>query len=173
MTYIIIGAVVLVLLLAFFYCNNKELALRKEAEAQEKKIESVHDAMWKIIQQKASVSNEYKEAFEKIYHDLISGRYANDNGNLMKWIQEQNPNFDTSLYKDLMQAIEVQRLRFDSAQQRMVDIIRERESFIQSIPACFLVMNKKVIEYEIISSTRTKEVMQTRVDDDVNLFEKK
>lgn len=55
----------------------------------------------------------------------------------------------------------------------MVDIIRERESFIQSMPACFLVMNKKVIKYEIISSTRTKEVMQTRVDDDVNLFEKK
>ena len=59
---VIVALVVLVGM--YFSYNNKEVALRKEAEAQKGKIEGVHDKMWKVIQQKAEVSNEYREAFE-------------------------------------------------------------------------------------------------------------
>lgn len=171
-TIVIIIALVVLLLITYFTYNNREITLRKEAEAQIEKIESVHDAMWKIIKQKADVSEQYREAFEKIYPELIAGRYSGDNGNMMKWIQEQNPNFDTTLYKDLMQAIEVQRVRFDNAQQRAVDIIKQREAFIEKMPACFFITNKSKIEYEIISSTRSKTVMETRIDDETELFAK-
>ena len=101
--------VLIVLVGMYFTYNNKEVSLRKEINAQRGKIESVHDKMWKVIQQKAEVSEQYRETFEKIYPELISGRYANDGNNAMKWIQEANPDFDTSLYKDLQQAIEIQR----------------------------------------------------------------
>lgn len=171
-TIIIIVALFLVLIIYYFACNNKEVALRKEAEAQMEKIESVHDAMWKIIKQKVDVSEQYREAFERIYPELISGRYSNDSGDMMKWIQEQNPDFDTSLYKDLMQAIEVQRLRFDNAQQRAVDIIKQREAYLETMPAKFFISNKSKIEYEIIASTRSKTVMETRTDDETELFKK-
>ena len=100
---ILICVIVLLVVLVgmYFTYNNKEVALRKEINAQKGKIESVHDKMWKVIQQKAEVSDQYRETFEKIYPELISGRYANDANNAMKWIQEANPDFDTSLYKDL------------------------------------------------------------------------
>lgn len=166
---IIVGVLVLILVGMYFSYNNKEIALRKECEAQKGKIESVHDTMWKIIKQKAQVSDKYKDAFEKIYPDLIRGRYANDQGGMMKWIQEQNPNFDTSLYRDLSQAIEVQRTSFSNAQQRMLDIIRERETLIESLPAKFFISNKSKIDYEVISSTNTKTIMETRIDDDISL----
>ena len=166
---IIVGFFVVLLIGMYFSYNNKEIALRKEGEAQKGKIESVHDTMWKIIKQKAQVSEKYKDAFEKIYPDLIRGRYANDQGSMMKWIQEQNPNFDTSLYRDLSQAIEIQRTIFSNAQQRMLDILRERETLIESMPAKFFISNKTKIDYEVISSTNTKTIMETRIDDDINL----
>jgi hypothetical protein len=91
----------------------------------------------------------------------------------MKWIQEANPDFDTSLYRDLMQAIEVQRAYFNNAQERMLDVIRQRETLLNSMPACWFISDKSEIEYVIVSSTRSKTVMQTGLDDDLSMFEKK
>ncbi len=170
---ICIVVVLVVLVGMYFSYNNKEVALRKEAEAQKGKIEGVHDKMWKVIQQKAEVSNEYREAFEKIYPELISGRYANDSGSVMKWIQESNPEFDTALYKDLQQAIEIQREYFNNAQTRMLDVIKERETLIETYPAKWFISNKQKIEYEVISSTATKTTMSTGIDDEVSVFKKK
>ena len=170
----IIAIVVILIILVgmYFSYNNKEIALRKEAEAQRGKVEGVHDMMWKTIQQKAGVTEQYRDSFEKVYPELISGRYTQEGSTAMKWIQESNPNFDTSLYRDLMQAIEVQRSYFENAQTRMLDIIRQRETLINSYPACWFISNKSTIDYTIVSSTRSKTVMQTGLDDDVQLFGK-
>ena len=162
-------AILLVLLIMFFTYNNKEIYLRKEADAQRKKIESTHDTMWKVITQKAEVSDKYRETFERVYPEIIAGRYS-DGSSAMKWIQEANPNFDTSLYNDLMQAIEIQRTHLHNAQTRMLDVIRERASLIESYPSRWFITNKSEIEYEVISSTKTHNVVETRVDDDVNVF---
>ena len=162
-------AILLVLLIMFFTYNNKEIYLRKEADAQRKKIESTHDKMWKVIKQKAEVSDKYRETFERVYPEIIPGRYS-DGSSAMKWIQEANPNFDTSLYNDLMQAIEIQRTHLHNAQTRMLDVIRERASLIESYPSRWFITNKSEIEYEVISSTKTHNVGETRVDDDVDVF---
>ena len=162
--------IAVVLLIMFFTYNNREVALRKEAEAQNKNIMGVHDALWKIIKEKAGVAEQYREAFEKIYPDLIKGRYEKDSSATMKWIQESNPNFETTLYKDLMQAIESQRIYFQRAQQRMLDIIRERETLLNSMPAKFFITNKQTIDYVVIASDKSNEVMQTRMDNDVLNF---
>jgi hypothetical protein len=58
-------ALLVVLVGMYFTYNNKEVALRKEINAQKGKIESVHDKMWKVIQQKAEVSEQYRETFER------------------------------------------------------------------------------------------------------------
>ncbi len=163
------AAILLILLIMFFTYNNKEIYLRKEADAQRKKIESTHDKMWKVIKQKAEVSDKYRETFERVYPEIIAGRYS-DGSSAMKWIQEANPNFDTSLYNDLMQAIEIQRTHLHNAQTRMLDVIRERASLIESYPSRWFITNKSEIEYEVISSTKTHNVVETRIDDDVDVF---
>ena len=156
----------------YFTYNNTEIKLRKEAVAQQDKVEGVYDKMWKIIQQKAQVSNEYKEAFKEIYPEIISGRYSSGDGSLMKWLQESNPEFDTSLYKDLMAAIEIYRTEFQHSQERMIDIIREHEVLISTYPSKWFIKNKTPIEYTIISSTKSKTAVETGIDDDVDLFKK-
>lgn len=161
---IIIAAVILLIVVIYFFSiNNRETALRKEAEAQEKSITSVHDTMWKVIKEEASVSEKYRETFEKVYPELISGRYK-ENSTSMKWIQESNPDFDTSLYRDLMQAIEAQRMYFQTSQTRMLDIIRERETLINSIPQKWFILNKEPIHYTVIASDHTNDIIKSRVD---------
>ncbi len=167
---IIIAVLAIILIAMYFNYNNREVALRKEAAAQNDKITTVHDTMWKVLQQEAGVAKEYRDAFEKIYPELISGRYSNDKEGMMKFIHEANPDFDTSLYKQLMQSIEVQRGEFASAQQRMLDIIREHDTLLETMPAKWFIKDKRHIIYKVISSTRTNQVIETRVDDDVKLF---
>ena len=154
----------------YFSYNNTDAKLRAQAEAQRGKIEGVHDKMWKVLQQKAQVSNEYKNAFSEIYPALIEGRYSQGDGSFMKWIQEANPNFDTSLYKDLMQSIEIQRTEFAKTQERMLDIIREHEVLQTTVPSKWFLKNTEPIEYVVISSTRSKMVMEIGIEDDVKLF---
>ena len=174
----IIGICVAVILAIGLFCvvcmyfsyNNTDARLRAQVEAQIGKVEGVHDKMWKVLQQKAQVSNEYKNAFSEIYPALIEGRYSQGDGSLMKWITEANPTFDTSLYKDLMQSIELLRTEFQKAQERTLYQIREHNVLLTTIPSKWFVSNKERIEYTVISSTRSKTVMETGLDDDVNLF---
>lgn len=155
----------------YFSYNNKEIALRAKAEAQVGKIEGVHDKMWKVIQQKAQVTTEYKDAFADIYPEIISGRYSGEgDGSLMKWVTESNPNFDTSLYSDLMQSIEVLRSEFQRNQETMLDIVREHKTICTTYPGRWFIKNTMEIEYTVISSTKSKVVMETGIDDDVKLF---
>lgn len=167
---IILGVVLLLLVVMYFHYNNREIALRKEAEAQQGKIESVYDTMWKTLKQEAGVTDQYRKTFEEIYPKLIAGRYSQEGGELMKFIKESNPEFDTRLYDKLMQSIEAQRAYFASSQQRMLDIIRERETLLEQMPSCWFISNKSKIEYEVISSTASKDTMVSRREDDVELF---
>lgn len=172
---IAIGVIVLVgtlcLVGCYFSYNNKEIRLRTEAEAQRGKVEGVHDKMWKVIQQKAQVTDEYKDAFSEIYPVIMEGRYSgNGDGSLMKWVTESNPNFDTSLYKDLMQSIEVLRTEFQRNQEMMLDVVREHQVYISTFPNRLFISNKTPIEYTVVSSSNTKTVFFTNVDDNINLF---
>lgn len=160
-----------IITICYFSYNNKEISLRKQAIAQEDRIEVVYDKVWKVIQQKVQVSNEYKDAFAEIYPQLMAERYGGENdGTLMKWIKESNPDFDTSLYKDLSQSIEVLRTEFQKNQERMLDIIREHSTLCERYPSRWFISNKVPIEYEVISSTATKAVIDSRMEDDINLF---
>ena len=162
------ASLIIVIGCMFGFYNNKEVSLRNQSTAQIGKIEGVYDKMWKVIQQKAQVTSEYKDAFKEIYPELISGRYSGES--MMKWIQESNPEFDASLYKDLMQSIEILRTEFQHAQENQLDIIREHTNLCTTYPSKWFVSNKEPIEYTIISSTKSKATMKTGLDDDISVF---
>ena len=157
-------AIVIIIIAMYFSYNNKEIALRNESEAQRGKIETVRDRMFQIIREQANVSSEYRDAFNEIYPKIIEGRYK-DGGQLMKWIQEANPTFDISLYQTLSNSIEVQRTAFTSTQNRMLDIINQRVTLIEQMPSCWFIKNKSTIEYTPITTSATKVVMSSGIDD--------
>lgn len=157
-------AVLIVLLVLYFVYNNREVALRNEAEAQWRNIELVRDRMFKILQDQAHVANQYREAFNEIYPKIISGRYE-DRNVLAKFIQESNPTFDTSLYRAVSNSVEVQRTAYQAAQSRLTDILRQRTTLLEQVPGRWFISNRTVLNYPIISSTASKSVMASAVDD--------
>lgn len=153
--------------------SNKEVKLRSTITAQKEVVESYFDKMWKVIEQKAQVANEYKVAFKEIYPALIEGRYGNEQGGtLMKWITESNPTFDVSLYKDLMKSIEAERAGFFMEQKRLIDLNNEHRIIRNTFPGSFFIGNRPDIEIKIISSSKTKAIIEQGEENDINLFKK-
>lgn len=167
-----LGISLIVIFIAMFAlsANNQEKEYRNLAEAQQQKIETQYDNMWKVIQQKAQVTDKYKDSFKDIFTGIIEGRYTKDDNTVMKWIKESNPNFDSSMYADLMATIDIKRTEFMNTQNRMIDIVREHKNLCMKAPKCWFIINKTPIDFEPISSTITKKVMSTKIDDDIEVF---
>lgn len=171
MVFVALGATYLLLNIHY---NNGEIALRNSFKTSVADVEASHDKMWKVISQKAQITGEYRSAFEQIFPKIIEGRYGGQkDGSLMKFVVEANPNFDTSLYRDLMQSIEAERADFLTKQEVALDIQREYNTYIRQQPAAFFIGPVDELKYKVISSGRSKEAMETGEDNDVDLFPKK
>jgi len=153
----------------YFNYNNQDVSIRKEAEAQRGKVEIVYDNMWKVIHQTNEVKNSYSSDFKETVKGIMEGRYAKGDGSLMKLVVEQNPTLSPQMYTRVMDAINIERQGFVTQQTRMLDIIRQHETLLSTIPSKFFITNKTHIQYTTISSTRTKEVMVSGIDDNVEL----
>jgi len=170
---ILVGLFLIIWAAMYTSTTNKEIDLRTSVEGQTKKCEAYFDKMWKILQQKAGVADQYKEAFKEIYPKMIEGRYSQGDGSLMKWITESNPTFDVGLYKDLMQSIEIERTGFYTEQEILIDLNREHSALLQKIPSKWFLGGIKEIAITVISSKATKETFKTGEENDVDLFKKK
>jgi hypothetical protein len=153
--------------------SNKEIRLRSEIKSQKLVCEAYYDKLWKVIAQKAEIANQYKEDFKEIYPKLIEGRYGNEKGgSLMKFIQESNPKFDISLYKDLMLSIEAERMGFFMEQKKLIDINNEHTIIRQTFPSSIFVGGRPDEKIKIVSSTATKKVMESGKEDEIGIYKK-
>jgi hypothetical protein len=175
--YVSLVAVALAVLfgaVSFMNYSNGEIQIRKQVEAQQEKLHVVFDATWKIIQQKAEVADQYKDAFSKIYPALMAGRYGNARGGaLLSFVTESNPNFDVTLYKDLSNAIEGQRMNFANEQSRLVDMKREHDTLCEMFPGNMFLKSRDNIQIDIVTSAKTEDTFKSGQDNDVSLFSKK
>ncbi len=152
--------------------SNKEIDLSIKFEAQEKVMGAFYSKMFVILKQQAGVADQYKESFGSIYKDLIAGRYSGEGQPLMKWIQESNPNFDTSLYNKLMASIEGQRNGFHIEQVKMIDIAATHKSLRLRFPTSTIVGSRDELVYVPILASEAKKVIETREEtaEDLELF---
>jgi len=158
--------------------SNSEIKLKNRGNAQQEVCAAFFDKMWKILQQKAGVTDQYKDGFKEIYTALMEGRYSNDgNGQgqqtFMKWIQESNPTFDVSLYKDLMASIEGERNGFFVEQEKLIDIDRQHKDMRMTFPNTLVLSKRADLGIKVIKSFKTDEVYNTGQENDVDLFKKK
>lgn len=150
--------------------SNGEKQLVNKMDAQKEVIGLFYDKMWKILQQKAGVAEAAKNAFKEIYVPLIEGRYSKGDGSLMKWITEQNPSFDMSLYKDVQNSIEAERNGFFIEQKKLTDMNKQHEDMRDLFPSSIICGGRPAYEYTPITSAQTKEVQATGEENDVKLF---
>lgn len=171
--------------------SNSEIRLKNRGNAQQEACAAYFDKVWKILQQQAQVTDQYKDGFKEIYSDLMAGRYSGDSKGqgketFMKWIQESNPTFSPALYEKLMASIEGQREGFFVEQQKLIDIDREHKNMCQTFPNSIIVGKRHEIGYQedekgnvirkgivIIKSLKTDDAYKSGQENDIELFSKK
>jgi hypothetical protein len=168
------GSLALIVILAavFFYgvgIENRYIDLENVYDKQVAKLETFHDKMWKTIKSQAKVTDKAKDAFKDIYIGIMEGRYSKGDGTLMKWIKEDNPQFDQTMYTKLMTTIEAQRTAFHNEQDIMQGIVKEMNDLREKFPSKYWLRDKPEAKFIPISSTVSKNVMETRTDDDLHL----
>ena len=172
---LIVGALALLVLVVigvvmFFQISNGEIGLRNQVVAQQDSCKVIFDNTWKIIAQKAQVTDKYKDAFKEIYPALMEGRYGNDKGGaLLKFVTESNPQFDAGIYKDLSAAIEAQRTVFTREQNKLIDLKREHDNLRLKFPSSLVVGSRPEIKIELVTSGKTKDVYSTGEENDIKL----
>jgi hypothetical protein len=166
----IVGVLAIIILFSMnISIENKEIDLRETTVAQNKRCEAYFDNVWKILKQKAGVTEQYKDTYEKVAVSIMEGRKSG--GEMMRWIQERNPKFDVSLLKDLMKSIEIERTGFFNEQSILIDMQREHKVYLQKAPnRWFLADGLKPVEIKVITSSKTDEVYRTGKEDDIDLF---
>jgi len=171
---VVIAVLAIGLVVGGMYVNtsNREIDLRNLIAQQEQVREANFDKMWKVISQKAQIPGQYKNDFKEVYTPLIEGRYSGDKGGMfMKWIKEHNPQFEgASLYKDLMTSIESLRESFFQEQKKIVSMKKQHDDLLMKFPSSIFVGSRGKIDVKVISSTKTKAIMESGVEDDVTLF---
>ena len=167
-------ALVLVVLVGGYFImsisySNTEIRLRNQIAAQQDANAVIYDKVWKVIAQKAQVTEKAKDSFKEMYVPLMEGRYARG-GSFMKWIKEHNPQFDFSLFKDLMNSIEALRAEFANVQIRLRDLKREHDNLIGTFPGSWFLSDRKPIKVQLVTSGQTQKTFETGEENEINVF---
>ena len=92
----------------------------------------------------------------------------------MQFIQEQNPNIDPSLYKQLQQVIEAERTRFTQSQTEMLDIRRSYKTMLDKPYSGFWLRlagfpKVDLKKYEIVINDYTNDAFTTHRAESIDL----
>lgn len=170
------GAFMMLTLLVIFIMNisyqNAYERIDQDILSQYKKVESNYEKMSRVILQQAGIVNKYSTDFKDIYKGMMQGRYGKDGSKAMfQWIKEQNPQIDAGVYKKLMTTVEAQRTGFDRMQSKIAMMVAESNKMLKTAPSKWFV-DGIIKEAKIVSSSNTKVIMETGIDDSSNnLFE--
>lgn len=168
-----IGLFSIIVLSMNFSTKNRAIDLREGTVAQNKVCRLYFTKMWDIIKDKGKVAEKYKEDFKDIYLPMVEGKFSKDDGLLMKWVQERYPEFDASMYKDLMKSIEIERTGFFNEQSKLVDMQKEYNTYIIKTPnRWFLSDTIKPVDIKLIENLATKDAYDTGIEKEIDFFKK-
>jgi hypothetical protein len=152
--------------------SNTEIRLRNRMSGQQEMCQAYYTKLWEILKTKAGVAEEYADQFKDIQTAIMEGRYSGDKGEMMLWIQEANPQFDASLYKDVMNAIEGERNGFFVEQQKLRDMKVQHDNMLKIFPSKLVLANREPIDVVILKNVATQVAYETGTDQSPELFSK-
>lgn len=153
---------------------NRETMLATSIQAKQRDNANEMDGMWKTIDQVAQTTQAQKDALVEIFTGYAKARTPQTGGTLANWIKEAVPNVDTSTFNNLQNIIAGKRDGFVMRQKELLDLSREHNRLLQTIPSGWIcsIFGRKPIEVIIVTSSRTEGAFKTGKDDDVTLFKK-
>ncbi|AUG87928.1 virion structural protein [Klebsiella phage May] len=87
------------------------------------------------VQETAQIPDMYKNGLKEVIKGTFEGRYGADGSKaVVQWIQEQNIQFDSSLYKEIQIVISAGRDEFRISQTKKLDACQLYETRLQQFP---------------------------------------
>lgn len=155
--------------------NNTLVAQEEGIVAQYTQNKNNYDNMWKKFKEVSQVPEMYTEDLKKVYDSAIQNRYGGKGSQAMfQWIKEHNPQFDSSMYKQIQVVIESGRNSFEANQTTLIDKKRVYQTKIKQFPtssiAGFLGFPKiDLTKFDIVTSDTTEKTFETKKADKINL----
>ena len=88
----------------------------------------------------------------------------------MSWIQEHNPEFNTSLFEGVMTSIKAERTGFFVEQKKLIALGVEHDNLLEVFPSSIFLFNRDAIDLVIIKSDKTEQVFKTGKEELEPLF---
>lgn len=148
--------------------HNDLTAQEKALTAQYKQNQNNYSNMFNKFKEVAAVPAMYTEDLEKVFNSAITKRYGEQGTQAMfQFIQEHNPNFDASLYRQIQQTVEAGRNDFEANQKTLLDMKATYETelgvFPNNVVAGFLGFPKVDLdEYDVVINVETEQAFETK-----------
>ncbi len=99
----------------------------------------------------------------------MEGRYGEGGrkeGGFFNTLQENNPTFDNSMYKDLLLTIESKREEWTANQIRLTSIHEQLRNLKDGVPSGWFLYGKVLPEMVLVTSAKTHKAFETREDNE-------
>ena len=153
------------------YANTAEQGII----AQHTQLKNISSNTSARVMEMLQIPKMYKDDLVEVVQATFEGRYGSDGSQaVMQWIQEQNINYDSSMYNRVQQSIEAGRNEFMAAQNRF---IATKQAYITNtgyvVKGFFISMagypKINLDEYNIIILSDTKNKFDSGVDEVMQL----
>lgn len=129
---VLIGLLVLIagVVMMFISYANKAVFFETDIDKFDKTSQNTLSNYTLKVSEMFQVPEAYKDDLKNVIKATFEGRYGADGSKAtMQWIQEQNLQFDSSLYKDLMVVMNSGRDEFKLSQDRKLEICADYTKF--------------------------------------------
>jgi hypothetical protein len=155
--------------------NNQAVQQEAAIKAQWTQNQNNLSAYSNKIAEAAQIPAMYRDDFVKVVNASMQGRYG-DKGSqaVFQWLKEQNLNFDASVYKKLQRMIESGRKDFENEQKKLIDLKRQYEVSLQTVPRGWILSmlgfpKVDLKSFNIVTSDYSNESFKTGVDKGIKL----
>lgn len=127
------------------------------------------------VAESAQIPAMQRDDLTQVVTAALDARYGEEGSQAMfQWIQEQNPQIDSTVYTQLQRTIEAGRIDFAAAQTRLIDQKRVYQTALGSFWTGTIMgvagfPRKDLDEYNIVTNVRTEQSFETGTEEAIQL----